>query len=71
MENIEGKNINLEFLIEETEKIFIEKINIYGNSITRENVIRNQFELDEGDPYNDILITKTTNNLRSLNFLKM
>ena len=70
VENIEGQNINLEFLIEETEKIFVEKINIYGNSITRENVIRNQFELDEGDPFNDILITKTTNNLRSLNYFK-
>ena len=70
LENIEGQNINLEFLIEETEKIFVEKINIYGNSITRENVIRNQFELDEGDPFNDILITKTTNNLRSLNYFK-
>ena len=37
--------INLNFNIEETEKFFVEKINIFGNNITRENVIRNQLEL--------------------------
>ncbi|WP_075506707.1 outer membrane protein assembly factor BamA [Candidatus Pelagibacter communis] len=68
IENINDNNINLDFIIEETKKIIVEKINIYGNFVTNENVIRNQFELDEGDPFNDILLNKTTNNLKSLNF---
>ena len=42
--------LNLKFNIEETEKFFVEKINIYGNNITRESVIRNNLEIDEGDP---------------------
>ena len=46
------------------------KINIFGNTITRENVIRNQFFLDEGDPYNEILANKTSNEIKSLNFFK-
>ncbi len=65
-----GNKINLKFTIEETEKIFVKKINILGNNITSENVIRNKFEIDEGDPFNEILMTKTINNLKSLNFFK-
>ena len=57
-ENIFENKINLKFNIQETEKFFVEKINIFGNNITRENVIRNQFEIDEGDPFNEILQKK-------------
>ena len=70
LENIISNNINLTFKIEESEKFFIKKINIYGNNITQENVIRNQFEIDEGDPYNEILYNKTINNIKSLGFFK-
>ena len=61
--------INLTFKINETEKFYIKKINIYGNNITSENV-SNQFEVDEGDPFNEILVNKSINNLKSLNFKK-
>ena len=67
-ENFEANKINITFKIEETEKVFIEKINIYGNNITRESVVRNQIEIDEGDPFNQILYTKSLNNIKSLNF---
>ena len=70
IENIVANKINLTFKIEETERFFVEKINIYGNNVTQENVIRNQFELDEGDPYNEILYNKTLNNIKSLGFFK-
>ena len=43
---------NLTFIISETEKNYVEKINIIGNSITRENVIRNSLLVDEGDAFN-------------------
>ena len=69
-ENIIGNKINLEFIIEKSEKLFVEKINIFGNNVTRENVIRNQFEIDEGDPYNEILAKKSLNNLKNLRFFK-
>ena len=67
-ENIESNKINLSFNIEETERFVVERINIYGNSITRENVIRNQLIIDEGDPYNEILAKKSINEIKSLNF---
>ena len=68
VEDIEGDLINLTFVIVESEKHYVEKINIFGNNITREGVIRNNFLLDEGDGYNELLQTKTINKLKSLNF---
>ena len=69
-ENIVSDKINISFKIEETEKLFIEKINIFGNNITQESVIRNQIEIDEGDPFNQILYAKSLNNIKSLNFFQ-
>ena len=60
--------INLTFDIGESEKFYVEKINIFGNNITREEVIRNNFLVDEGDAFNELLYKKTLNNLKSLNF---
>ena len=67
-EQIEGNLINLTFEIGESEKFYVEKINIYGNNITREDVIRNNLLIDEGDAFNELLQTKTINRLKSLNF---
>ncbi len=70
IEKIELDQINLEFNISETEKFYVKKINIFGNNVTRENVIRNQFYIDEGDPFNEILAKKSINEIKSLNFFK-
>ena len=69
-QNIISDKLNIDFVIEKDKSFFIEKINIFGNNVTQENVIRNQFELDEGDPFSEILAKKTENNLKSLNFFK-
>ena len=58
---VENK-LDLKFIILETEKLLVEKINIFGNNITEEIVIRNELLVDEGDPYNEILKTKSINN---------
>ena len=68
-EIIENK-ININFNIEKSEEAYVERINIYGNNVTRESVIRNRFFIDEGDPYNEILKNKTLNEIRALNFFK-
>ena len=69
-ESIYDDKFDINFEVKETEKIFVERINIFGNNITRESVIRNQLEIDEGDPFNEILQKKSENNLKSLNFFK-
>ena len=70
VENFDSNYLDLTFIIKETEKSFVKRINIFGNNITRENVIRNQLEIDEGDFYNDILLNKSINNIKSLNYFK-
>ncbi len=69
-ETIIDNKISISFNIKETERLFIERINIFGNNITKESVIRNQIEIDEGDPFNSILYTKSLNNIKSLNFFE-
>ena len=48
-------------------KDILTKVNVFGNNITEEKVIRNNLEVDEGDPFNELLLTKSINNLKSLN----
>ena len=67
-EEVNGDLINFTFNIDESEKYYVEQINIIGNNITQENVIRNNLSVDEGDAFNELLHTKTINNLKSLNF---
>ena len=69
-ESIDKDYIDLNIKLAESKKEYIEKINILGNYITDENVLRNEIISDEGDPYNDILFTKSINNIKSRNIFK-
>ena len=69
-EQLINDKLNIDFVIEESTQSFVKKINIYGNNVTQENVIRNQLELDEGDPFSEILAKRSENNIKSLNFFK-
>ncbi len=67
-EKIAGKNeIELVFQIKEFKKKYLTKVNVFGNNITEEKVIRDNLEVDEGDPFNELLLAKSINNLKSLN----
>ncbi len=63
-ETIEDDKINMTIYFEESKKIYIGRINILGNYITQEKVIRNKLLIDEGDPFNDILFTKSINSIK-------
>ena len=58
--------LDLIFSIVESDKFFVNKIDIFGNNVTEEKVIRNQLEVDEGDPFNKLLHAKSINNLKAL-----
>ena len=62
--------INLVLKLEESEKFYIERINIFGNYITQENVIRNVLLVDEGDAFNEILVNKSINEVKSKRIFK-
>ena len=70
-EQIIGKNkIDVNFYLKELEKSYVDKINVFGNFITEEKVIRNSLIVDEGDPYNKILFDKSINNIKSKGIFK-
>jgi len=64
-ETIENDKLLIVVNIEEGEKTYVERINIIGNSITNDNVIRGELEVDEGDPYSLLLVNKSVNNLKA------
>ena len=67
---IENKiNINID-IEEDSIKTYVKKINILGNNITIEDVVRNELIIDEGDPLNNVLFNKSVSNIKSLNIFK-
>tara|TARA_B100000035_G_scaffold101755_1_gene86286 strand:+ start:2360 stop:4612 length:2253 start_codon:yes stop_codon:yes gene_type:complete len=67
---IDNNKINLEFNVTDSTNFYVEEINILGNFVTLEEVIRNKLIVDEGDPLNKILYNKSIDNLRSLRIFK-
>ncbi len=67
---VDNNKINFTFFIKESEKVYVERINILGNNITQEEFIRNQLIVDEGDPYNVLLHNKSINRLKSKGIFK-
>src|SRR5499427_3401329 len=68
--NFETKTINLTFVVEEGARAYIERINIRGNTRTRDYVIRREFDLGEGDAYNRALVDRAERRLKNLGFFK-
>ena len=69
-EKVKSDKIDFEINISESEKFYIEKININGNFNTLEEVVRNNLIVDEGDPFNEILFNRSVNNIQSLGIFK-
>ena len=68
--DFQTKVINLTFVVEEGTRAYIERINILGNTRTRDYVIRREFDIGEGDAYNRALIDRAERRLKNLNYFK-
>ena len=66
----EARQVNLAFTIEDGARVYIEQINIRGNIRTRDHVIRREFDVAEGDPYNRALIARAERRLKNLAYFK-
>ncbi|MGO4571728.1 outer membrane protein assembly factor BamA [Microvirga sp. 2TAF3] len=64
------QTINLSYVIEEGPRVYIERINVRGNTRTRDYVIRREFDLGEGDPYNRVLMDRAERRLNNLGYFK-
>jgi outer membrane protein insertion porin family len=68
--NPQVRLVNLVFTVEEGQRAYIERINIRGNTKTRDYVIRREFDVAEGDAYNRALINRAERRLKNLNYFK-
>ena len=67
---VDSNKLDIDVSLVDTEKFYVEKINILGNEYTIDEVIRNSFIVDEGDPYNEILFNKSLNHIKAKNIFK-
>ncbi len=68
--NFQTHQINIVFVIEEGARAYIERINVRGNTRTRDYVIRREFDIAEGDAYNRVLVDRAERRLKNLNYFK-
>ena len=68
--NFETRQINIVYVVEEGARAYIERINVRGNTRTRDHVIRREFDIAEGDAYNRVLVDRAERRLKNLNYFK-
>jgi outer membrane protein insertion porin family len=68
--NFEAHTVSITFAIDEGPRTYIERINIHGNTRTRDYVIRREFDISEGDAYNRALVDRAERRLKNLDFFK-
>jgi len=68
--NFEAHTVSVVFAVEEGPRAYIERINIRGNTRTRDYVIRREFDISEGDAYNRALVDRAERRLKNLDYFK-
>ena len=68
--NPQTRTIGIVYVVDEGTRAYIERINIRGNTRTRDYVIRREFDIAEGDPYNRALVDRAERRIKNLNFFK-
>jgi outer membrane protein insertion porin family len=68
--DIATRTVRIAFVIDEGPRVYIERIDVRGNTRTRDFVIRREFEIGEGDAYNRVLIDRAERRLNSLGYFK-
>ena len=68
--NPETDTVDVTFNIKEGQRVYVDRINVIGNTRTLDNVVRREMMLTEGDAFNRTLLERSRNNLRGLGFFK-
>jgi len=68
--NFESHTVSITFAIDEGPRVYIERIDVKGNTRTRDYVIRREFDIAEGDAYNRALVDRAERRLKNLDFFK-
>src|SRR6202051_3416851 len=68
--NFENRTVSIVFSIDEGPRTYIERINVRGNTRTRDYVIRREFDISEGDAYNRALVDRAERRVKNIDFFK-
>jgi outer membrane protein insertion porin family len=68
--NVAARTVDVTFVVDEGQHTYIERINIKGNTRTRDYVIRREFDIVEGDPYNRALVDRAERRIKNLGYFK-
>ncbi len=66
----EARTMSLTFRIAEAPRVYVERIDINGNTLTQDNVIRREFRLAEGDAFNSFQVRRSQDRIQSLGFFQ-
>lgn len=66
----ETRKIDITFVVDEGPRVYINRINIIGNTATLDRVIRREMRVSEGNAFNRVLIDRSRNRIRALGFFK-
>jgi outer membrane protein insertion porin family len=62
--------MGLTFVIAEAPRVYVERIDVNGNTLTQDKVIRREFRLAEGDAFNSLQVKRSTNRIKSLGYFQ-
>ncbi|MCZ4299081.1 outer membrane protein assembly factor BamA [Henriciella marina] len=68
--NPETNTVDVTFAIDEGPRVYIERINIVGNTRTLDRVVRRELRVSEGDAFNRVLLDRSRNRVRALGYFK-
>src|SRR6201992_562285 len=68
--NFDAHTVSITFAVDEGPRVYIERINIRGNTRTRDYVIRREFDIAEGDAYTRALVDRAERRLKNLDYFK-
>lgn len=66
----EKREMSVTFVINETPRVYVESVNIHGNTITKDHVIRREFRLAEGDAFNSFRVKRSRDRIQSLGYFQ-
>jgi outer membrane protein insertion porin family len=68
--NKEDLTMGLTFVIAEAPRVYVERIDVNGNTLTQDKVVRREFRLAEGDAFNSLQVKRSTNRIKSLGYFQ-
>ena len=68
--NKETLSMDILFQVAESDRVYVERIDINGNTLTQDKVVRREFRLNEGDAFNSFMVKRSANRIKSLGFFQ-